>query len=162
MSQPTAQPFLPHGLAFATGLVFGVGLLVAGMADPHKVLAFLNLAGPWDPSLAFVMGGAIGVAVFAFAYARTRSTARLGGPIRLPTSRDITPRLILGSVAFGVGWGLAGFCPAPALVALGNGQPKAVVFVVAMLVGMAAFEWLESLSTARGTLNTSVNAVSPR
>lgn len=125
------------------GLVFGLGLLISGMADPNKVLGFLDLAGPWDPSLALVMGGAISVGVVAFAVARQRTVSFLGAEMKLPSSRHIDRRLILGSVLFGVGWGVAGLCPGPALVSIGTGQIKAVVFVLAMVAGMGVFEWLE-------------------
>ena len=128
-------------LSFVSGLVFGVGLLVSGLANPAKVLAFLDLAGAWDPSLAFVMAGAIAVASGAFALAGRRSATLIGTPMRLPSSRTIDRPLILGSVVFGIGWGLAGFCPGPALVALGAGQAKALAFVAAMLAGMALYEW---------------------
>ena len=124
------------------GLVFGLGLIVSGMADPAKVLGFLDLAGPWDPSLAFVMAGAIAVSALAFAMARQRTVSFLGAAMKLPMSRDIDGRLVIGSVVFGMGWGVAGFCPGPGLVALGMGEVKALVFVVAMLVGMGAFELL--------------------
>ncbi|UUC91656.1 MULTISPECIES: YeeE/YedE family protein [Comamonas] len=134
---------------FAIGLVFGLGLIISGMTDPGKVLGFLDLAGLWDPSLALVMGGAVLVGLFAFTLARKRSTSVLGGPMQLPTARQIDRRLVLGSLAFGVGWGIAGFCPGPAIVSLGAGEPKAVVFVLAMLAGMGAFEWLEMRKTAR-------------
>ena len=125
------------------GLVFGLGLIVSGMADPAKVLGFLDLAGPWDPSLAFVMAGAIAVGALAFAMARKRTVSFLGVAMKLPASRDIDGRLVIGSVVFGIGWGVAGFCPGPGLVALGMGEVKALVFVVAMLLGMGAFELLE-------------------
>ena len=125
------------------GLVFGLGLIVSGMANPAKVLGFLDLAGPWDPSLAFVMAGAIAVAAVAFASAKKRTVSVLGAGIKLSTSRDIDRRLVIGSVLFGIGWGVAGFCPGPGLVALGMGEIKALVFVVAMLVGMGIFELLE-------------------
>ena len=113
------------------------------MTDPGKVLGFLDLFGAWDPSLAFVMGGAIAVGLFAFALAKKRSTAFLGGAMQLPTSKDIDRRLVLGGVTFGVGWGLAGFCPGPGLVSLAAGQPKAAVFVAAMVAGMLVFEFAE-------------------
>ena len=125
------------------GLVFGLGLIVSGMADPAKVLGFLDLGGAWDPSLAFVMAGAIAVGALAFAMARKRTVSLLGATMKLPTSRDIDGRLVIGSVVFGIGWGVAGFCPGPGLVALGMGEVKALVFVAAMLVGMGAFELLE-------------------
>ncbi|CAG2160040.1 YeeE/YedE family protein [Cupriavidus numazuensis] len=129
--------------ALLAGLLFGVGLMVSGMANPAKVLGFLDLAGSWDPSLAFVMVGAIAVGTVAFVVAKRRRRSFLGLPVQLPASTTITPRLVLGSAAFGVGWGLAGFCPGPALVALGAGYPKAVGFVAAMLAGMLVFEVLE-------------------
>lgn len=128
---------------FGIGLVFGLGLIISGMTDPGKVLGFLDLAGPWDPSLALVMGGAIVVGVFGFTLASRRRTSLLGEPMQMPTARQIDRRLVLGSLAFGIGWGIAGFCPGPAVVSLGTGEPKAVVFVLAMLVGMGIFEWLE-------------------
>ncbi|MFM8555364.1 MAG: DUF6691 family protein, partial [Betaproteobacteria bacterium] len=121
---------------FFIGLLFGVGLILAGMTDPAKVIGFLDLAGAWDPSLAFVMGGAILVGLFAFGVAKRRTTSVFGGAMQLPTSRDIDRRLVAGSLLFGAGWGLAGFCPGPALVSVGAGQPKAGVFTLAMLLGM--------------------------
>ncbi|WP_331456562.1 DUF6691 family protein [Herbaspirillum chlorophenolicum] len=131
-------------VSFASGLLFGLGLMLSGMADPAKVLGFLDLAGNWDPSLAFVMIGAIGVGVLAFAVARRRKSSWLGLPMQLPTATGITPRLLAGSALFGIGWGVAGFCPGPALVALGMGEGKAIAFVLAMLAGMLVFEWLEA------------------
>jgi len=129
--------------ALLAGLLFGVGLMVSGMANPGKVLGFLDLAGTWDPSLAFVMAGAIVIGSFAFFIAKRRRRSFLGLPVQLPASTTVTLRLVLGSAAFGVGWGLAGFCPGPALVALGAGYPKAVGFVVAMIAGMVVFEVAE-------------------
>ena len=129
--------------ALLSGFVFGIGLIVSGMANPAKVLGFLDLAGNWDPSLALVMGGAIAVGVVAFFLAGRRVRSYLGAPMQLPATRDIDQRLLLGSFAFGLGWGLAGFCPGPAIVSLGSGQMKAVVFVAAMLAGMAVFEQLQ-------------------
>jgi uncharacterized membrane protein YedE/YeeE len=125
------------------GLVFGVGLIVSGMANPAKVLGFLDLAGSWDASLAFVMAGAVAVAAVAFAVARKRTTSVLGEEMKLPTARHIDRRLLGGGLLFGIGWGIAGFCPGPALVALGIGEVKALVFVAAMLLGMGVFELLE-------------------
>jgi uncharacterized protein len=129
--------------ALLAGTVFGLGLIVSGMADPAKVLGFLDLAGPWDPSLALVMAGAIAVGAAGFALSRGRKVSLLGQAMRLPTRDDVDRRLLGGSLLFGVGWGLAGFCPGPALVALGMGEGKALVFCAAMLAGMGAFEWLE-------------------
>lgn len=125
---------------FLVGLLFGLGLILAGMTDPGKVIGFLDITGAWDPSLAFVMGGAIAVGLFAFAFARTRTRAFLGTTMQLPTRRDIDRPLVVGSVAFGIGWGLAGFCPGPAVVAAGAGHAQAWVFVAAMLAGMALHE----------------------
>ena len=125
------------------GLVFGLGLIVSGMANPAKVLGFLDLAGAWDPSLAFVMAGAIAVGTVAFAVARKRTLSFLGTAMKLPTSRDIDRRLVIGSLMFGIGWGIAGFCPGPGLVTLGMGEVKALVFVAAMLAGMGLFELME-------------------
>jgi len=125
------------------GLVFGLGLIVSGMANPAKVLGFLDIAGSWDPSLAFVMGGAIGVGMVAFFVARQRTVSFIGAEMKLPTARHIDSRLVIGSVLFGIGWGIGGFCPGPGLVAVGMGEVKALVFVAAMLVGMGAFEVFE-------------------
>jgi uncharacterized membrane protein YedE/YeeE len=129
--------------ALAAGLLFGVGLIVSGMANPAKVLGFLDLAGKWDPSLALVMAGAIAVGFFGFGLAARRERSLLGAPMGLPATNAIDRRLVAGSLAFGVGWGLAGFCPGPALVALGAGQAKAAVFTASMVAGMIAFEWIE-------------------
>jgi len=131
-------------VSLLTGLVFGLGLLVSGMADPAKVTGFLDLAGHWDPSLAFVMAGAIAVAALGFALAARRVRSWLGLQMRLPANGDFDRRLLAGSALFGIGWGLAGFCPGPALVALGLGESKAVIFVLAMLTGMALFEAVEA------------------
>lgn len=131
--------------AFIAGLVFGIGLLVSGMANPAKVLGFLDLAGPWDPSLALVMGGAVAIGLVAFHLAGKRQTSLLGDVMRLPTRRDIDKPLVLGSLGFGIGWGLAGFCPGPALVALGAGELKALVFTIAMVSGMAFYALFQGL-----------------
>lgn len=125
-------------LTFFAGLIFGAGLCISGMNRPEKVLGFLDIAGLWDPSLAFVMAGAIGVAFFAFRLAATRARAWFGDPMRLPTSTTVDRRLLAGSAIFGLGWGLAGVCPGPAIVDLGFLDPRAAVFVVAMLAGMVA------------------------
>lgn len=135
---------MKHILAsLGAGLVFGIGLIVSGMANPEKVLGFLDLAGPWDPSLALVMAGAILVGVGAFAVARRRTLSFLGLSMKLPTNTQIDKRLVLGGLSFGAGWGIAGFCPGPGLVALGAGEAKAAVFVAAMIAGMALFELIE-------------------
>jgi len=129
---------------YLIGVLFGLGLLVSGMSNPEKILAFLDLGGAWDPSLIFVMGGAVLVGLVAFYLAKKRTQSFFGDTLQLPTRRDIDRRLVIGSLFFGLGWGIAGFCPGPALVALGTGHAKALVFVLAMLVGMAACEWFFS------------------
>ena len=129
--------------ALLSGLVFGLGLIVSGMANPAKVLGFLDLAGEWDPSLALVMAGAIAVGFFAFLIAKNRTRSFIGAEMKLPTASAIDSRLLVGSALFGAGWGVAGFCPGPGLVAVGMGEPKALVFVAAMLTGMVIFSWLE-------------------
>jgi uncharacterized membrane protein YedE/YeeE len=123
-------------MAVLSGLVFGLGLILGGMTDPGKVQAFLDVAGAWDPSLGLVMGGAIAVGVFAFAAAKRRTASWSGERIEIPSNTVIDARLIGGGVLFGAGWGLGGFCPGPALVAMSAGVASAAVFVVAMLAGM--------------------------
>ncbi|MBU3640248.1 DUF6691 family protein [Polynucleobacter sp. Fuers-14] len=125
---------------YAIGVLFGWGLIISGMSNPQKVLGFLDLAGLWDPSLMFVMLGAVMVGLGGFYVVSKRTEAFFGGALHIPTRRDITKPLIIGSLIFGAGWGIAGFCPGPALVALGAGHLKALVFVVAMLVGMEISE----------------------
>ena len=127
---------------FFVGLLFGLGLILSGMTDPSKVIGFLDIFGLWDPSLALVMGGAIAVGFFAFALAKKRTVNFLGGALHLPKSSQIDKPLVIGAVLFGAGWGLAGFCPGPALVSLVSGQIKAAAFVVFMLAGMQLFEIL--------------------
>lgn len=135
--------------ALLIGLLFGIGLIVGGMSDPAKVLGFLDLAGNWDPSLAFVMGGAILVSAPAFWFAAKRERALLGAPMRLPTATRIDRRLVLGSLAFGAGWGLAGYCPGPVLASLATGGTKPLVFTIAMVAGMAIFELVEWARASR-------------
>lgn len=134
---------------FVIGLLFGWGLLIAGMADPGKVLAFLDLAGAWDPSLALVMGGAIAVGFFAFANARKRTRTLLGESIELPAQDRIDGRLVIGSLLFGAGWGLAGICPGPGIVLAGLGEVQGIGFVGAMAAGMLVCDWMD-----RGALPT--------
>ena len=137
--------------ALLAGLLFGFGLLLSGMANPEKVLGFLDIAGAWDPSLALVMAGAIGVGVLAFALAGKQERSLLGADMKLPQARHIDKRLVVGGLMFGAGWGIAGFCPGPALVALGAGEGKAFIFVAAMIAGMGFFEVIErSRKTAGG------------
>lgn len=127
-------------IEFFVGLLFGLGLMLSGMTDPGKVIGFLDVAGLWDPSLAMVMGGAVMVGLVAFAVARKRTTTFLGSAMHLPNREDIDQRLMIGSLVFGVGWGLAGFCPGPAVVAMGAGAWQAAVMTAAMLAGMALHE----------------------
>jgi uncharacterized membrane protein YedE/YeeE len=131
-------------IAFIVGLVFGIGLIVSGMTDPGKVQGFLDIAGSWDPSLAFVMGGAILLGLGGFAIAAKRERTLLGFAMRLPSARAIDRRLVGGSLAFGIGWGLAGYCPGPALASLALGG-KPLVFAGAMVAGMALYELLDRL-----------------
>ena len=126
---------------FFVGLLFGLGLLLSGMTDPAKVLGFLDLFGIWDPSLAFVMGGAIAVGFFAFALARKRTTSFLGGPLHLPKSTRIDQRLVLGGLTFGAGWGLAGFCPGPGLVKLTRDETIGSTFLSGGVLTMELLEW---------------------
>lgn len=135
--------------AFISGIVFGIGLIVSGMFNPAKVLGFLDITGQWDPSLIFVMLGAVAVGFFAFRAARRRGKTVLATPLYLPDSRVIDARLIFGSMLFGVGWGIAGICPGPALVLAGSGETQGIIFVIAMLAGMVIFEQLEKWRAKR-------------
>jgi uncharacterized membrane protein YedE/YeeE len=127
--------------SFAAGLLFGAGLLLSGMSDPAKVIGFLDVLGAWDPSLALVMAGAVGIGLLGFALNEKRTRSALGLPMRMPARGGvIDPRLVLGAACFGIGWGLVGLCPGPALVALTTGSAKAIAFVAAMLAGMALHE----------------------
>jgi uncharacterized protein len=134
----------PHGreiaAALVAGMIFGAGLIVSGMANPAKVLGFLDLFGRWDPSLALVMASAVGVGIVGFGLSSRRERSVLGLPMRMPSNRVIDRRLLVGAAAFGIGWGLAGLCPGPAVVAIASGSPKAVLFTLSMLAGMGLFE----------------------
>jgi uncharacterized membrane protein YedE/YeeE len=137
--------------AFIAGLVFGLGLILSGMTNPAKVLGFLDLAGAWDPSLALVMAGAILIGSIAFGLVAGRRQTLLGDVMHLPTASRIDRRLVLGSLTFGVGWGLGGYCPGPALTSLLQGGSKPLVFVLAMIAGMMLYELLERIrSTSPG------------
>jgi len=129
---------------YAIGVLFGWGLIISGMSNPEKILGFLDLTGLWDPSLIFVMLGAVLVGLAGFYVVSKRTKTFFGGALHIPARRDITKPLIIGGLIFGAGWGIAGFCPGPALVALGAGYLKALVFVVAMLVGMQICEYFFS------------------
>ena len=133
-------------VALVAGAIFGAGLVVSGMANPAKVLGFLDLLGAWDPSLALVMAGAVAVGLLGFAWSSARTKSALGLPMQMPTSRKVDRPLLAGAATFGIGWGLAGFCPGPAVVALATGSSKAILFVAAMLAGMALYEIFASRS----------------
>lgn len=133
-------------IAFFSGLIFGIGLIIGGMTNPAKVLAFLDISGDWDPSLMFVMLGAIAIAFFAFRQAALQPTSLLGLPIHLPDTTRIDRKLVMGALLFGAGWGLAGFCPGPAIVALLFGSTKPWIFLASMLAGM----WLHSRLFSKG------------
>jgi uncharacterized membrane protein YedE/YeeE len=140
MSQNTSV--FSNASEYLIGVLFGLGLIISGMTNPAKILAFLDLSGAWDPSLIFVMGGAVLVGLIAFYLAKNRTQSFLGGAMHMPTRRDIDRPLLIGSAMFGLGWGLAGFCPGPALVSLGSGELKALAFVIAMLGGMLLFDFV--------------------
>ena len=135
---PRTRTRLEGLAAAASGTLFGVGLAVAGMTRPEKVVGFLNFFRAWDPSLMFVMGGAIAVHALAWRVLRRRPSPLLGARFLVPTRRDLDARLLVGAAIFGVGWGLGGFCPGPGLASLATGAPAALVFVVALLVGNLA------------------------
>ncbi|MDX1668799.1 MAG: DUF6691 family protein [Limnobacter sp.] len=124
-----------------TGLIFGFGLVISGMSNPAKVIGFLNLSEPWDPSLAFVMGGAIAVGLPGFYWAKKQKKSLLGLPMNIPNQSNVDKNLLAGAVMFGLGWGLGGFCPGPALVSASAFYGDALIFVVAMLAGMALFSF---------------------
>ena len=137
-------------ISFVAGLLFAVGLALAGMTKPSKVVGFLDVAGDWDPSLAFVMVGAIAVYAVANRLVKRRAAPLVGGRFHLPTRRDIDPRLLLGAGLFGIGWGLAGYCPGPGLTAAATGSTAALTFVAAMSAGMVAYEVLQKLRKGPG------------
>jgi len=140
---------MPAAHAFAAGLVFGLGIIVSALADPASVLAFLDVAGAWDPSLLFTMGASVAIGLVAFGFARRRASTLLGMRLHLPTATVIDRRLVVGGVLFGIGWGLAGICPGPGLVVLGTGSLPAALFVASMVAGMASFDRAERWSVAR-------------
>lgn len=135
---------MKNGIALLVGLVFGLGLSLSGMTEPLRVLGFLDLAGAWDPTLAFVMGGALMVTVPGFWLARRRGRPILEEVFSWPTRKDIDPKLVTGTALFGIGWGIAGFCPGPAIASLSSALPMVLVFVAAMAVGMLAHDRLLS------------------
>ena len=133
--------------AFFVGLLFGLGLLVSGMAQPSKVLGFLDVFGTWDPSLAFVMGGALVVTHFGFRWVTGHDQPIFADRFALPTANQIDTRLLAGATLFGIGWGLAGYCPGPALVAIGSLQTEVLIFAGAMFAGFFINEWLAPANT---------------
>ena len=145
---------MPVLVQFVIGLIFGLGLLVSGMSDPAKVLNFLDLggirAGTWDPSLAFVMAGAVAVTFIGYKFVLKRPQPIFAERFYLPGTADLDLRIILGPAIFGVGWGLVGFCPGPALTALGFGAPTALLFVAAMLAGMVLARWVANRPSLSG------------
>lgn len=147
--------------AFAAGLVFAVGLALAGMTQPAKVVAFLDVFGRWDPSLAFVMGGAIAVYAAAYRLIRRRPTPVLDPTFHLPTKTRIEPRLMAGAALFGIGWGIAGYCPGPALTSLASGSRSAAILVAAMIVGMLLEQAYEALVDSRRKAPTRATARRP-
>lgn len=134
--------WMTAGLA---GLILGLGLILSGMANPAKVIGFLDVAGPWDPSLGLVMGGGLLVGSIGFALLKKQPKTLSGEPLNLPASRKIDLRLILGSVLFGIGWGITGICPGPGLVLLGAGIPEGVIYVASLLAGMTLYSLIEKL-----------------
>lgn len=124
------------------GLLFGLGLVISQMVNPRKVLGFLDVFGSWDPSLALVMGAAVAVSAFGYAVAKHLGSPLLARRLEIPTRRDLEPRLLTGAAIFGIGWGLAGLCPGPALTLLPLALPKAFLFVAAMLAGMVLFRFV--------------------
>ncbi len=135
------------GLAAIAGVVFGAGLAVSQMTNPNKILSFLDVSGGWDPSLLLVMGAALAVSAVANRIARRRGTTLFGEALHLPKSAGVDRRLLAGATLFGIGWGLAGFCPGPAIAATVTGEPSVWVFVCAMLAGTAAFRHVEAALT---------------
>ena len=138
-----------HGIPLGAGLLFGAGLLVSGMAQPAKVVGFLDVLGDWDPSLAFVMLGAIAVHFLAYRLVPKLERPLLGERFGIPTRRDIDPRLLIGAALFGAGWGLAGYCPGPAMTTLVSGASTTLLFTGGMLAGMWAHTIWEAAQSPR-------------
>ena len=135
--------------ALIVGVIFALGLGISGMTRPEKVIGFLNVFGGWDASLAFVMAGAIGVHAIAYRLIRRRSSPLFSTQFYVPTSKELTPSLLVGAVIFGVGWALAGYCPGPAITSLASFQTRPVMFVVAMILGMLIFRIYQAVSSKR-------------
>lgn len=141
----------PNVTAFASGALFAAGLGISGMTLPQKVIGFLDITGSWDPSLAFVMIGAIGLNLILFRFILRRVGPVFGNVFQLPTRKDIDPRLVAGAALFGAGWGLGGYCPGPGLVSLASGALPALVFVVAMTAGMLIQHFSEKVASRRAS-----------
>jgi uncharacterized membrane protein YedE/YeeE len=131
-----------NAVSFVAGVIFAIGLALSGMTQPQKIIGFLNPFA-WDPSLLFVMMGAVGVHILAYPAVRRRHTPLLDTQWHVPTRKDLTPRLLLGAAMFGVGWGLGGYCPGPGLTSLASGDSRAIVFTIAMIAGMTLFKKTE-------------------
>lgn len=144
----SANRALPLFFALLSGTLFGLGLVVSGMVNPAKVLAFLDVAGNWDPTLAFVMLGALAVTTPAFRVVLKRRGPWFANRFALPTKTDLEPRLALGAALFGIGWGLAGLCPGPAVTALVTARGEIVLFVAALLAGTVICDWVERRAQA--------------
>ncbi len=143
--------------SFACGLIFGFGLLISGMTQPVKVLGFLDIFGVWDPTLAFVMAGALAVSSAGFAIALRRASPWLANQSLWPTGTDIDRRLVIGSVLFGAGWGLVGLCPGPALVNLATASPAVLLFVATMAAGMWASDWWQARQSRQVPMQVAVD-----
>jgi len=131
---------MKNTVTFLAGLIFGLGLIVSGMTNPANIIGFLDIAGNWNPSLVFVMVGGISMTFFAFRNMANRKLTLFNEPVHLPGTTHLSKELVIGSLLFGAGWALAGFCPGPALVALGTGSKQAGLFVLSMLIGMLAHD----------------------
>jgi len=138
--------------ALITGLVFGVGIAVSGMMDPAKVLNFFDIEGAWDPSLAFVMGGAVIITFIGYRLVWKREAPLFGGRFQIPSGTDIDMKLVGGSALFGIGWGIAGFCPGAAIPALGTGRWEVVLFLVAVAFGFYVRRLLAAAAPSRAAL----------
>lgn len=140
--------------AFAAGLLFSLGLIVSQMVDPQKVLSFLDVFGNWDPSLAFVMGGAVIISAIGYRLARLRGRPVLAPKLEVPSRQSVEPRLVAGSALFGIGWGLVGLCPGPAVTALAFAPAQILVFVGSMVAGMALFRLMPAATGAPSMADT--------
>lgn len=138
-------------IAFVTGLIFGLGLILSGMTNPAKIIGFLDIFGDWDPALALVMIGALIVSATSFQLIKKNKKTYFGQQLNLPANNKIDHKLIIGSLIFGIGWGLAGYCPGPALVSVMHGGYQPVIFVLSMLAGMGIFEIFNKIGSKKST-----------